>query len=185
MSNLDMSDVKRRMEASVNNYSNELSGLRAGRASTAMLEPVSVDAYGARMPLNQVANISVPEPRMLTVSVWDANLVAATEKAIRDSGLGLNPMAEGNVIRVAVPDLSEDRRKELVKVAGKYAEAARVAVRNIRRDGIETARKDEKDSVISEDERHGLEAQVQKVTDEFIAKIDKMLSEKEADITQV
>lgn len=185
MSNLDMSDVKRRMEASVNNYSNELSGLRAGRASTAMLEPVSVDAYGARMPLNQVANISVPEPRMLTVSVWDANLVAATEKAIRDSGLGLNPMAEGNVIRVAVPDLSEDRRKELVKVAGKYAEAARVAVRNIRRDGIETARKDEKDSVISEDERHGLEAQVQKVTDEFIAKIDKMLSDKEADITQV
>jgi len=176
MSNLDMDDVKRRMEASVNNYSNELSGLRAGRASTAMLEPVSVDAYGARMPLNQVANISVPEPRMLTVSVWDANLVAATEKAIRDSGLGLNPMAEGNVIRVAVPDLSEDRRKELVKVAGKYAEAARVAVRNIRRDGIETARKDEKDSVISEDERHGLEAQVQKVTDEFIAKIDKMLS---------
>ena len=185
MSNLDMSDVKRRMEASVNNYSNELSGLRAGRASTAMLEPVSVDAYSARMPLNQVANISVPEPRMLTVSVWDANLVAATEKAIRDSGLGLNPMAEGNVIRVAVPDLSEDRRKELVKVAGKYAEAARVAVRNIRRDGIETARKDEKDSVISEDERHGLEAQVQKVTDEFIAKIDKMLSDKEADITQV
>ena len=185
MSNLDMSDVKRRMEASVNNYSNELSGLRAGRASTAMLEPVSVDAYGARMPLNQVANISVPEPRMLTVSVWDANLVAATEKAIRDSGLGLNPMAEGNVIRVAVPDLSEDRRKELVKVAGKYAEAARVAIRNIRRDGIETARKDEKDSVISEDERHGLEAQVQKVTDEFIAKIDKMLSDKEADITQV
>ena len=185
MSNLDMSDVKRRMEASVNNYSNELSGLRAGRASTAMLEPVSVDAYGARMPLNQVANISVPEPRMLTVSVWDANLVAATEKAIRDSGLGLNPMAEGNVIRVAVPDLSEDRRKELVKVAGKYAEAARVAVRNIRRDGIETARKDEKESVISEDERHGLEAQVQKVTDEFIAKIDKMLSDKEADITQV
>ena len=185
MSNLDMDDVKRRMEASVNNYSNELSGLRAGRASTAMLEPVSVDAYGARMPLNQVANISVPEPRMLTVSVWDANLVAATEKAIRDSGLGLNPMAEGNVIRVAVPDLSEDRRKELVKVAGKYAEAARVAVRNIRRDGIETARKDEKDSVISEDERHGLEAQVQKVTDEFIAKVDKMLSDKEADITQV
>ena len=185
MSNLDMSDVKRRMEASVSNYANELSGLRAGRASTAMLEPVSVDAYGAKMPLNQVANISVPEPRMLTVSVWDANLVAATEKAIRDSGLGLNPMAEGNVIRVAVPDLSEDRRKELVKVAGKYAEAARVAVRNIRRDGIETVRKDEKDSTISEDERHGLEAQVQKVTDEFIAKIDKMLSDKEADITQV
>ena len=185
MSNLDMSDVKRRMDASVGNYANELSGLRAGRASTAMLEPVSVDAYGARMPINQVANISVPEPRLLTVSVWDANLVGATEKAIRDSGLGLNPMAEGNVIRVAVPDLSEDRRKELVKVAGKYAEAARVAVRNIRRDAIETVRKDEKDSAISEDERHGLEGQIQKVTDEFIAKVDKMLSDKEADITQV
>ena len=185
MSNLDMADVKRRMEASVGNFSNELSGLRAGRASTAMLEPVSVDAYGAKMPLNQVSNISVPEPRLLTVSVWDAGLVAATEKAIRDSGLGLNPMTEGNVIRVSVPDLSEDRRKELVKVAGKYAEAARVAVRNIRRDAIEVVRKDEKDSAISEDERHGYEGDIQKVTDEFIGKIDSMLADKEKDITQV
>lgn len=185
MSNLDMDDVKRRMDASVGNFSNELSGLRAGRASTAMLEPVSVDAYGARMPLNQVANISVPEPRLLTVSVWDAGLVAATEKAIRDSGLGLNPMAEGNVIRVAVPDLSEERRRELVKVAGKYGEAARIAVRNIRRDAIEVVRKDEKSSTISEDERHGHEATIQKATDEFIAKIDGMLAEKEKDITQV
>lgn len=185
MSNLDMQDVNRRMEASVSNYETELAGLRAGRATTAMLEPVTVDAYGSRMPLNQVSNISVPEPRMLTVSVWDAGLVAATEKAIRESGLGLNPMAEGNVIRVAVPDLSEDRRKELVKVAGKYAEAARVAVRNIRRDAIEVVRKDEKSSAISEDERHGFEADIQKVTDGFISKIDAMLSEKEKDITQV
>ncbi len=185
MSNLDMDDVKRRMDASVANFATELSGLRAGRASTAMLEPVSVDAYGARMPINQVANISVPEPRLLTVSVWDAGLVAATEKAIRDSGLGLNPMAEGNVIRVAVPDLSEDRRKELVKVAGKYGEAARVAVRNVRRDAIETVRKDEKNSTISEDERHGFEGTIQKATDEFIAKIDAMVAEKEKDITQV
>ena len=185
MSNLDMQDVNRRMEASVSNYETELAGLRAGRATTAMLEPVTVDAYGSRMPLNQVSNISVPEPRMLTVSVWDAGLVAATEKAIRESGLGLNPMAEGNVIRVAVPDLSEDRRKELVKVAGKYAEAARVAVRNIRRDAIEVVRKDEKSSTISEDERHGFEADIQKVTDGFISKIDAMLSEKEKDITQV
>ncbi len=185
MSNLDMDDVKRRMDSSVSNFSGEMAGLRAGRASTAMLEPITVDAYGARMPLNQVSNISVPEPRMLTVSVWDAGLVSATEKAIRESGLGLNPMAEGNVIRVSVPELSEDRRKELVKVAGKYAEAARVAVRNIRRDAIETVRKDEKDSAISEDERHGLEGQIQKVTDDFIAKIDKMLADKEADITQV
>lgn len=185
MSNLDMQDVNRRMEASVSNYETELAGLRAGRATTAMLEPVTVDAYGSRMPLNQVSNISVPEPRMLTVSVWDAGLVAATEKAIRESGLGLNPMAEGNVIRVAVPDLSEDRRKELVKVAGKYAEAARVAVRNIRRDAIEVVRKDEKSSAISEDERHGFEADIQKVTDGFISKIDAMLAEKEKDITQV
>ena len=185
MSNLDMDDVKRRMDASVANFATELSGLRAGRASTAMLEPVSVDAYGARMPINQVANISVPEPRLLTVSVWDVGLVAATEKAIRDSGLGLNPMAEGNVIRVAVPDLSEDRRKELVKVAGKYGEAARVAVRNVRRDAIETVRKDEKNSTISEDERHGFEGTIQKATDEFIAKIDAMVAEKEKDITQV
>jgi len=185
MSNLDMQDVKRRMDASVANYNNELAGLRAGRATTAMLEPVSVDAYGSRMPLNQISNISVPEPRMLTVSVWDNGLVAAAEKAIRDSGLGLNPMAEGNVIRVAVPDLSEDRRKELVKVAGKYAEAARVAVRNIRRDAIEIVRKDEKSSAISEDERHGFEADIQKVTDEFISNIDSLLAEKEKDITQV
>lgn len=185
MSNLDMQDVKRRMDASVANYNNELAGLRAGRATTAMLEPVSVDAYGSRMPLNQISNISVPEPRMLTVSVWDNGLVAAAEKAIRDSGLGLNPMAEGNVIRVAVPDLSEDRRKELVKVAGKYAEAARVAVRNIRRDAIEVVRKDEKSSAISEDERHGFEADIQKVTDEFISNIDSLLAEKEKDITQV
>lgn len=185
MSNLDMQDVKRRMDASVANYNNELAGLRAGRATTAMLEPVSVDAYGSRMPLNQISNISVPEPRMLTVSVWDNGLVAAAEKAIRDSGLGLNPMAEGNVIRVAVPDLSEDRRKELVKVAGKYAEAARVAVRNIRRDAIDVVRKDEKSSAISEDERHGFEADIQKVTDEFISNIDSLLAEKEKDITQV
>lgn len=185
MSNLDMQDVKRRMDASVANYNNELAGLRAGRATTAMLEPVSVDAYGSRMPLNQISNISVPEPRMLTVSVWDNGLVAAAEKAIRDSGLGLNPMAEGNVIRVAVPDLSEDRRKELVKVAGKYAEAARVAVRNIRRDAIDIVRKDEKSSAISEDERHGFEADIQKVTDEFISNIDSLLAEKEKDITQV
>ena len=185
MSNLDMQDVKRRMDASVANYNNELAGLRAGRATTAILEPVSVDAYGSRMPLNQISNISVPEPRMLTVSVWDNGLVAAAEKAIRDSGLGLNPMAEGNVIRVAVPDLSEDRRKELVKVAGKYAEAARVAVRNIRRDAIEVVRKDEKSSAISEDERHGFEADIQKVTDEFISNIDSLLAEKEKDITQV
>ena len=185
MSELDLDDVNRRMEASVANLSTEMSGLRAGRASPAMLEPVMVDAYGSKMPLNQVSNVSVPESRLLTVTVWDAGLADAVEKAIRESDLGLNPQSEGAVIRVPVPDLSEDRRKDMVKVAGKYAEAGRVAVRNIRRDAIETARKDEKAGGISEDERHGLEAQVQKLTDRHIANIDEMLSQKEKDILSV
>jgi len=182
---LDLDDVKRRMETSVANLSNEFAGLRAGRASTAMLEPVMVDAYGSKMPLNQVSNISVPESRMLTVTVWDAGLVQATEKAIREAGLGLNPQAEGNVIRVPVPELSEDRRKEMVKVAGKYAEGGRVAVRNIRRDAMETVKKDEKDGGMSEDERRGLEGQIQKLTDQHIESIDEMLAKKEKDILSV
>ena len=182
---LDLDDVKRRMETSVASLSNEFAGLRAGRASTAMLEPVMVDAYGSKMPLNQVSNISVPESRMLTVTVWDAGLVQATEKAIREAGLGLNPQAEGNVIRVPVPELSEDRRKEMVKVAGKYAEGGRVAVRNIRRDAMETVKKDEKDGGMSEDERRGLEGQIQKLTDQHIESIDEMLAKKEKDILSV
>ena len=182
---LDLDDVKRRMETSVASLSNEFAGLRAGRASTAMLEPVLVDAYGSKMPLNQVSNISVPESRMLTVTVWDAGLVQATEKAIREAGLGLNPQAEGNVIRVPVPELSEDRRKEMVKVAGKYAEGGRVAVRNIRRDAMETVKKDEKDGGMSEDERRGLEGQIQKLTDQYIESIDEMLAKKEKDILSV
>jgi ribosome recycling factor len=182
---LDLDDVKRRMETSVASLSNEFAGLRAGRASTAMLEPVLVDAYGSKMPLNQVSNISVPESRMLTVTVWDAGLVQATEKAIREAGLGLNPQAEGNVIRVPVPELSEDRRKEMVKVAGKYAEGGRVAVRNIRRDAMETVKKDEKEGGMSEDERRGLEGQIQKLTDQYIESIDEMLAKKEKDILSV
>jgi len=182
---LDLDDVKRRMEASVASLAGEFAGLRAGRASTAMLEPVIVDAYGSKMPLNQVSNVSVPESRLLTVTVWDAGLVAATEKAIRDSGLGLNPQTEGNVIRIPVPDLSEDRRKEMVKVAGKYAEGGRVAVRNIRRDAMEAVKKEEKEGGMSEDERRALEGQVQKLTDSHIEKIDEMLGKKEADILSV
>ena len=182
---LDLDDIKRRMEASVASLSNEFSGLRAGRANTAMLEPVMVDAYGSKMPLNQVSNISVPESRMLTVTVWDAGLVQATEKAIRESGLGLNPQAEGNVIRVPVPELSEDRRKEMVKVAGKYAEGGRVAVRNVRRDAMETVKKDEKEGGMSEDERRALEGQIQKLTDQHIESIDDMLAKKEKDILSV
>ena len=141
MSALDLDDIKRRMEGSLNSLKTEFMGLRAGRASTAMLEPIMVEAYGSKMPMNQVGNISVPEPRLLTVTVWDAGLTSSVEKAIRESDLGLNPMAEGTLIRVPIPDLSEERRKDMVKVAGRYAEAARVAVRNVRRDGIEAARK--------------------------------------------
>ena len=144
-----------------------------------------VEAYGSKMPMNQVGNISVSEPRLLTVTVWDAGLTSSVEKAIRESDLGLNPMAEGTLIRVPIPDLSEERRKDMVKVAGRYAEAARVAVRNVRRDGIEAARKLEKDSEISEDERHDLEMDIQKLTDDHVKQIDDALSNKETEITQV
>ena len=185
MSALDLDDIKRRMEGSLNSLKTEFMGLRAGRASTAMLEPIMVEAYGSKMPMNQVGNISVPEPRLLTVTVWDAGLTSSVEKAIRESDLGLNPMAEGTLIRVPIPDLSEERRKDMVKVAGRYAEAARVAVRNVRRDGIEAARKLEKDSEISEDERHDLETDIQKLTDEHVKQIDDALSNKETEITQV
>ena len=144
-----------------------------------------VDAYGSKMPISQVGNISVPEPRMLTVVVWDASLTASVEKAIRDSDLGLNPMAEGTLIRVPIPDLSEERRKDMVKVAGRYAESARVAVRNVRRDGIEAARKLEKGSEISEDERHDFETEIQKLTDDHVKQVDDALAKKEKEITQV
>jgi ribosome recycling factor len=173
------------MEGSISSLKTEFMGLRAGRASTAMLEPIMVDAYGSKMPISQVGNISVPEPRMLTVTVWDASLTASVEKAIRESDLGLNPMAEGTLIRVPIPDLSEERRKDMVKVAGRYAEAARVAVRNVRRDGIEAARKLEKDSEISEDERHDFETEIQKLTDDHVKQVDDALANKEKEITQV
>ena len=182
---VDMNDVSRRMDASVVSLSNDFSGLRAGRASTTMLDPVIVDAYGSKMPLNQLSNVSAPESRLLTVTVWDAGLSEAVEKAIRDSGLGLNPQAEGSVIRIPIPDLSEERRKEMVKVAGKYAETSRVAIRNIRRDAIEAVRKAEKEGGMSEDERHGLENEAQKLTDSHILKVDDMLAQKEKDILSV
>jgi ribosome recycling factor len=173
------------MEGSISSLKTEFMGLRAGRASTAMLEPIMVEAYGSKMPISQVGNISVPEPRMLTVTVWDASVTASVEKAIRESDLGLNPMAEGTLIRVPIPDLSEERRKDMVKVAGRYAEAARVAVRNVRRDGIEAARKLEKDSEISEDERHDFETEIQKLTDDHVKQVDDALTNKEKEITQV
>ena len=185
MSSLDIEDIKRRMEGAISNLGSEFSGLRAGRASIAMLDSVSVDAYGSKMPLSQLSNISVPESRLLSVSVWDASLVNSVEKAIRESGLGLNPQVEGLIVRVPIPELSEDRRKDMVKVASRYSEAARISVRNIRRDAIEIIRKDEKAGNISEDERHNYEADVQKVTDNFVGEIDAMLAKKENDITSI
>jgi len=185
MSDVDLDDIKRRMEGSLSSLKTEFMGLRAGRASTGMLEPVMVDAYGSKMPMWQVGNISAPEPRLLTVTVWDASLTSAVEKAIRESDLGLNPMAEGTLIRVPIPDLSEERRRDMVKVASRYAEAARVSVRNVRRDGIETARKMQKESLISEDELRDLEGDIQKLTDEHVKMIDDSLANKEKEITQV
>lgn len=181
----DIADIKRRMDGALENFKSEMAGLRTGRASAGMLEPVVVDAYGSKMPLNQVANVNVPEARLLTVTVWDAGMTGAVEKAIRDSGLGLNPQAEGTLIRVPIPELNEERRKELVKVAGQYAESARVAVRNVRQDGMQTLKKMEKDGEISEDDHKRMADEVQKATDAHIQKIDTMLSEKEKDIMTV
>lgn len=177
-------DIKRRMEAAVDSLKHEFSGLRTGRASTAMLDTITVEVYGSRMPLNQVGSVSVPEPRMLTVQVWDSSSVKSVEKAIRDANLGLNPQADGNLIRIPIPPLTEDRRKELVKVAGQYAENSRVAVRNVRRDGMEALKKEKADGQ-SEDENKRLGDEVQKITDSNIQKIDTMLVEKEKDIMTV
>lgn len=181
----DKADLKRRMDGAVDNLYKEFGGLRTGRASANLLEPVNVEAYGSKMPLNQVATVSVPESRMLSVQVWDAGLVKATEKAIRDAGLGLNPQPEGNTIRIPIPDLNEERRAELSKIAGKYTESARISVRNVRRDGMDALKKMEKDGEISEDDFKRLTDEVQKLTDEKIQKIDTMLSDKEKDIMQV
>ena len=182
---MDLNDTTRRMEDAVSSLESDFQGLRTGRASISMLDPITADAYGSKMPINQLGNISAPEARLLTVQVWDQSMVAPVEKAIRESDLGLNPQTEGNLIRLPIPDLSAERRAELAKVASKYAEQGRIAIRNIRRDAIETARKLEKDGEFGEDERHGLEAKIQKLTDDFVAKIDAMLASKEADIKTV
>src|SRR5690606_12959991 len=177
--------LKTRMQKSVASLKDELAGLRTGRASASLLEPVTVEAYGSKMPLNQVATVTVPEARMLSVQVWDRGLAGAVEKAIRNSGLGLNPSAEGAVIRVPLPELNEERRRELTKVAHNYAEQARVAVRHIRRDGMDLLKKLEKDGDISQDESRKLGEQVQQATDAAIADIDGVLAVKEQEIMQV
>lgn len=178
----DLSELRRRMEGALTALDKEFSGLRTGRASPNLLDSVQVDAYGSMMPLNQVGNVTVPEARMLAVKVYDQSMIKAVEKAIVNAGLGLNPASDGDLIRVPVPDLSEERRIELTKVARKYAEDAKVAVRNVRRDGNETLKKMEKDKEISEDELKKREAEIQKLTDEFVGKIDAACAEKEKEI---
>lgn len=182
---IDLADLKRRMQGAIGVFKQELSGLRTGRASASLLEPIQVDAYGSHMPLSQVASVNVPEPRLLSVQVWDRGMVSAVEKAIRDSNLGLNPQTEGQVLRVRIPELTQDRRKELVKVAHKYAEAARVSVRHVRRDGLDSLKKAEKDSEISKDDLDRMTDQVQKATDQAISEIDQTVASKEKEILAV
>lgn len=181
----DLADIKRRMQASIGVLKQELGGLRTGRASPNLVEPLQVDAYGSHMPLNQVATVSVPEPRLISIQVWDNSVVKAVEKAIRDSNLGLNPSTEGTTVRVRIPELNQERRQELVKVAHKYAEAARVAVRHVRRDGIDGLKKLQKDGHASEDDIKRHEGEVQKATDQSIADIDQALAHKEKEIMSV
>ncbi|MBP6011983.1 MAG: ribosome recycling factor [Alphaproteobacteria bacterium] len=181
----DLDDLQKRMKGAVAQLKHEFAGLRTGRASVSLLEPVHVDAYGSSMPLAQVGTVNAPEPRMLTVQVWDRGLVTAVDKAIRSSGLGLNPQVDGQLLRIPIPPLTEDRRKELSKIGSKYAEAARVAVRNIRRDGMEHLKKLEKEHQISEDEHKKQHDVVQKATDQHIKEIDDSLAAKEKEIMQV
>lgn len=185
MSDVDTADLEKRMNGALEVLRKEFAGLRTGRASTSLLEPITVSAYGSDMPLNQVAALSVPEPRMISVQVWDKGMVSAVEKAIRTADLGLNPAVDGTLIRVPLPELSEERRAEIVKVAGRYAEQARVAVRNVRRDGMDQLKRAEKDGDISKDEHHKTGDQVQQLTDNTIKQINDLLAQKEAEIMTV
>lgn len=186
MSNeFDLGEYRRRMDGAVASLKTEFSGLRTGRANPALLDNITVSVYGSEMPLNQVGSISVPEPRMLTVSVWDKTAVAGVERAIRESSLGLNPVVDGQTMRIPLPPLTEERRKELVKIAGQYSESAKVAVRNVRRDAMDTLKRLEKDGHMGEDEQKAHSNDVQKATDDVIANIDSSLEEKSAEIMQV
>ena len=185
MSGFDIADLRKRMNGAVEVLRKEFAGLRTGRASASLLEPISVSAYGSEVPLNQVATIGVPEPRMLSVQVWDKSLVKAVEKAIRSADLGLNPAVDGTLIRVPIPELSEERRGELAKIAARYAEAARVAVRNVRRDGMEQLKRQEKDGEISQDAHHKVAQQVQELTDSEIKQINDLLAAKETEIMTI
>jgi len=178
-------DLEERMEKAIAALQKEFSGLRTGRASADLLTPVTVEAYGSMMPLNQVSTVSVSGARQITVQVWDAGLTTAVEKAISNSGLGLNPSSEGNIVRINLPELNEERRKELIKVVSKYAENGKVSIRNVRRDGMDIIKKAEKDNAIGEDESHDIGEEIQKLTDKMVAKIDELSSAKEEDIMKV
>jgi ribosome recycling factor len=178
----DKADLERRMHGAVDSLKSDLSGLRTGRASVSLLDPVTVEVYGSQMPLNTIATVSAPEPRMLSVQVWDKSNVGPADKAIRSAGLGLNPIMDGQTLRLPIPDLTEERRRELAKLAGQYAEKARIAVRNVRRDGMDSLKTDEKKGVFGEDDRKRHETEVQKLTDATIAEIDAAASAKEKEI---
>jgi ribosome recycling factor len=185
MSDPDLEDIERRMEGALSSLVKDFQGLRTGRASTQLLDDITVEAYGAPMALNQVATVGVPEPRMLSVQVWDKENTKAVEKAIRESNLGLNPQLDGQLMRIPLPDLSEERRRELSKIAAKYAENSKISVRNVRRDGMDTLKKMEKDGDLSQDDRHLYDEEIQTMTDSCVGKIDDLLSKKEVDIMQV
>ena len=182
MAKYDKSDIERRMQGAVESLKGDLAGLRTGRANTSLLDPVVVEVYGSMMPLNQVATVSAPEPRMLSVQVWDKSNVSAVEKGIAKSNLGLNPIVDGQTLRLPMPDLTEERRKDLAKLAGKYAEGAKIAIRNVRRDGMEALKEDEKKKEISEDDRKRSEDEVQKLTDKYTAEADAAAEAKEKEI---
>tara|TARA_B100001540_G_scaffold89192_1_gene80732 strand:+ start:431 stop:988 length:558 start_codon:yes stop_codon:yes gene_type:complete len=185
MNEINKDDLVKRMDGAINSFNSDLIGLRTGRASTNMVDGILVDAYGQKMPIDQVGSISVPEARMISIQVWDKGLVIAVEKAIHESGLGLNPQADGELIRIPIPELNEERREELSKIAGKYAEQSRIAIRNVRRDGMDEIKKIEKDGTVGKDRAVDLSNEVQELTDNYIKKIDEMLSQKENEIRQV
>ena len=182
MAKYDKNELEKRMRASMEALKHDLSGLRTGRANTALLDTITVDVYGSRMPLNQVATVSVPEPRMLSIQVWDKSNVQSVEKAVRSGGLGLNPMIDGTNIRLPIPDLTEERRKDLAKLTGQFAEKARIAIRNVRRDGMDDIKADENKKEISEDDKKRLETEVQKLTDAMVAEADELAAAKEQEI---
>ena len=185
MNEINKDDLVKRMDGAINSFNGDLAGLRTGRASTNMVDGILVDAYGQKMPIDQVGSISVPEARMISIQVWDKGLVIAVEKAIHESDLGLNPQTDGELIRIPIPELNEERREELSKIAGKYAEQSRVAIRNVRRDGMDEIKKIEKDGNVGKDRAVDLSNEVQELTDDYIKKIDEILSQKENEIRQV